>query len=82
MPSIHAHFLPQLVAPEALAGGTVVVIDVLRATSTITYALAAGASASSLAAKSTKHAASPLACRKGGPCWAASAAASRSKVLI
>jgi 2-phosphosulfolactate phosphatase len=43
MPSIHAHFLPQLVAPEALAGGTVVVIDVLRATSTITYALAAGA---------------------------------------
>jgi 2-phosphosulfolactate phosphatase len=43
MPSIQAHFLPQLIAPEALAGGTVVVIDVLRATSTIAYALAAGA---------------------------------------
>ena len=43
MPSIYAHFLPQLVTPEALAGGTVVVIDVLRATTTITYALASGA---------------------------------------
>jgi 2-phosphosulfolactate phosphatase len=43
MPSIHAHFLPQLTTPEALADGTVVVIDVLRATTTITYALAAGA---------------------------------------
>ncbi len=43
MPTIHAHFLPQLVAPEALAGGTVVVIDVLRATTVIATALAAGA---------------------------------------
>jgi 2-phosphosulfolactate phosphatase len=43
MPSIHAHFLPQLTTPEALAGATVVVIDVLRATTTITYAIAAGA---------------------------------------
>lgn len=43
MPNIHAHFLPQLVSPEALAEGTVVVLDILRATSTITYALAAGA---------------------------------------
>ncbi|MBI2825283.1 MAG: 2-phosphosulfolactate phosphatase [Planctomycetia bacterium] len=44
MPSIHVHFLPHLVSPDALAGGTVVVIDVLRATTTITTALAAGAS--------------------------------------
>lgn len=43
MPKIHAHFLPQLGDPAALAGGTVVVIDILRATTTITYALAAGA---------------------------------------
>ena len=43
MPTIYAHFLPQLTTPEALAGGTVVVIDVLRATTTIAFALAAGA---------------------------------------
>ena len=43
MTSIQAHFLPQLTTPEALAGQTVVVIDVLRATSVITTALAAGA---------------------------------------
>jgi 2-phosphosulfolactate phosphatase len=40
---IRAYFLPQLVAPEELAGGVSVVIDVLRATTTITAALAAGA---------------------------------------
>jgi 2-phosphosulfolactate phosphatase len=43
MTSIQAHFLPQLTTPEALAGQTVVVIDVLRATTVITTALAAGA---------------------------------------
>ncbi len=40
---LHVHLLPQLVAPEELAGSTCVVIDVLRATTTITHALAAGA---------------------------------------
>jgi 2-phosphosulfolactate phosphatase len=40
---IRTHFLPQLVAPAELAGGASVVIDVLRATTTITAALAAGA---------------------------------------
>jgi 2-phosphosulfolactate phosphatase len=40
---IRAHFLPLLVTPDELAGGTSVVIDVLRATTTITAALAAGA---------------------------------------
>ena len=39
---IRAYFLPQLVAPGDLAGGVSVVIDVLRATTTITAALAAG----------------------------------------
>jgi 2-phosphosulfolactate phosphatase len=43
MPTIHVHFLPRLTTPETLAGATVVVIDVLRATTTITTALAAGA---------------------------------------
>jgi 2-phosphosulfolactate phosphatase len=44
MPStIAAHFLPSLVTPEELSGGDVVMIDVLRASTTITYALAAGA---------------------------------------
>ncbi|HEY2838516.1 MAG TPA: 2-phosphosulfolactate phosphatase [Pirellulales bacterium] len=43
MTTIQAHFLPQLTTPEALAGQTVVVIDVLRATSVIATALASGA---------------------------------------
>jgi 2-phosphosulfolactate phosphatase len=43
MTSIQAHFLPQLTTPDELAGQTVVVIDVLRATSVITTALANGA---------------------------------------
>ena len=40
---IHVYSLPKFADPQALAGGTVVVIDVLRATTTISYALAAGA---------------------------------------
>ena len=45
MPTLQVHLLPDLVEPEALAGATVVVIDVLRATTTIVHALAAGACA-------------------------------------
>ena len=41
---IDVFLLPALVAPEELAGKTTVVIDVLRATTTIIHALAAGAS--------------------------------------
>ncbi len=41
---LHVHLLPQLVPQGALAGATAVVIDVLRATTTIVYALAAGCS--------------------------------------
>ncbi len=37
------HFLPELTSQEKLAGDTVVVIDVLRASTTICFALAAGA---------------------------------------
>ncbi len=46
MPSSHridVYLLPVLVEPKQLAGNTVVVIDVLRATTTIIHALAAGA---------------------------------------
>ena len=43
MRSLSVHFLPSLTTPEELAGGTVVVIDVLRASTTIIHALAAGA---------------------------------------
>ena len=43
MQSLQVHFLPSLVEPESLAGTTAVVIDVLRATTTIVQALAAGA---------------------------------------
>lgn len=42
---IHTHFLPSLFDPAELAGGTAVVIDVLRASTTICHALAAGANA-------------------------------------
>ena len=41
--TINVHLLPVLVEPNELAGKTVVVIDVLRATTTIIHALAAGA---------------------------------------
>ncbi|MDA1052224.1 MAG: 2-phosphosulfolactate phosphatase [Planctomycetota bacterium] len=43
MQTINAHFLPELVEDGQLTGKPVVVIDVLRATTTIVYALAAGA---------------------------------------
>ncbi len=39
---VFVHLLPQLVAPERLHGGVAVVIDVLRATTTMVTALAAG----------------------------------------
>jgi len=40
---LHVHLLPDLVPPESLAGDTVVVIDILRASTTIVEALANGA---------------------------------------
>lgn len=40
---LRVHFLPVMVAPDDLAGAAVVVIDVLRATTVIAHALAAGA---------------------------------------
>lgn len=39
---VHVHLLPELAPAGALANGTAVVIDVLRATTTIVHALAAG----------------------------------------
>ncbi|HKB36918.1 MAG TPA: 2-phosphosulfolactate phosphatase, partial [Gemmataceae bacterium] len=39
---VHVHLLPGLAPPGRLSGGVAVVIDVLRATTTIIYALAAG----------------------------------------
>jgi len=43
MPRINAHFLPELTSPAELSDSAVVVIDVLRATTTIAEALANGA---------------------------------------
>jgi 2-phosphosulfolactate phosphatase len=40
---INVYLLPELIPPEQLTGKTIVVIDVLRATTTIVHALAAGA---------------------------------------
>ena len=45
LPRILVYTLPKFSNPEALAGGTAVVIDVLRASTTIIYALQAGANA-------------------------------------
>jgi 2-phosphosulfolactate phosphatase len=42
---VQVHLLPDLVCPGVLAGGVAVVIDVLRATTTIIHALAAGCTA-------------------------------------
>lgn len=41
--NLRVHLLPSLVSPQELAGHTAVVIDVLRATTTIVHALGAGA---------------------------------------
>ncbi len=41
--TLNAHFLPALLEPEELTGAAVVVIDVLRASTVIACALAAGA---------------------------------------
>lgn len=42
---LFVHFLPDLIAPDALRGGVAVVIDVLRASTTMISALASGATA-------------------------------------
>jgi 2-phosphosulfolactate phosphatase len=41
--AVSVHFLPSLATPEELAGGDVVMIDVLRASTTIVQAISAGA---------------------------------------
>ncbi len=43
--ALYVHLLPNLVAPEQLRGGVAVVIDVLRASTTIIHALAASCTA-------------------------------------
>ncbi|MGQ9505100.1 MAG: 2-phosphosulfolactate phosphatase [Thermogutta sp.] len=45
LPKINVYAVPSLVDPEELTTGTVVVIDILRATTTIVHAIAAGATA-------------------------------------
>lgn len=45
MRQLRVHYLPESVAAEEVASGTAVVIDVLRATTTIVFALTAGARA-------------------------------------
>ncbi len=43
MPSLHVHFLPSQVQPDSLHGAAAVVVDLLRASTTIVRALDAGA---------------------------------------
>src|SRR5271167_3781383 len=42
---LHLHLCPEFAAPERFAGGVAVVADVLRATTTIVHAIAAGCAA-------------------------------------
>jgi 2-phosphosulfolactate phosphatase len=42
-PVLNVYALPRMASPEELAGGTAVVIDVLRATTTVVHAVASGA---------------------------------------
>jgi 2-phosphosulfolactate phosphatase len=44
-PAVHVHLLPGLIATGALEGGVAVVVDVLRATTVMAHALAAGCEA-------------------------------------
>jgi 2-phosphosulfolactate phosphatase len=44
-PSVFVHLLPSLIPPGSLRGGVAIVVDVLRATTVMVYALAAGCSA-------------------------------------
>ncbi len=44
-PAIFVHLLPGLIPPGALEGGVAIVVDVLRATTVMVHALAAGAKA-------------------------------------
>ncbi len=43
--AVFVHFLPSLIPPGALKGGVAVVVDVLRATTAMVHALAAGCEA-------------------------------------
>jgi 2-phosphosulfolactate phosphatase len=45
MRCVHVHLLPSLIPPGALRGGVAVVVDVLRATTVMVHALAAGCEA-------------------------------------
>ena len=44
-PTVSVHLLPALIPPDGLKGGVAVVIDILRATTTMVHALAAGSPA-------------------------------------
>src|SRR5438067_9822832 len=44
-PKVFVHLLPSLIPPGALRGGVAVVVDVLRATTVMVHALAAGCEA-------------------------------------
>ena len=67
MPGIlNVYALPKLVEPEELAGGSAVVIDVLRSTTTIVHALAAGAREVIPSRRSSRPAGSPASSRGPG----------------
>ena len=83
MQELRVHNLPRQIAESELAGSTVVVIDLLRATSTICQALAAGASdVVPFLEIDEALAAAAKAGRDRTSCWAASGTAGRSPASI
>ncbi len=77
MARLRTHFLPALIEPADLAGSRCVVIDVLRATTTIAAALDAGARAVAVCQTIEEREAGPRVFPRARRCWGASAAGSR-----
>ena len=71
--SIFVHLLPTLIPPGSLRGGVAVVVDVLRATTVMVQALAAGCEAIIPCGEIDEAEGLPLDFRRARPCWRASA---------
>ena len=76
---VFVHLLPKLIPPGSLRGGVAVVVDVLRATTVMVQALAAGCEAIIPCGEIDEARRSPPACRRARPCWRASARVCRSR---
>ena len=76
---LNVYALPKLADPQELAGGTVVVIDVLRASTVTVFALEAGAREVIPCLEVEEARPVPGGCRRASACWAASGGGCRSR---